>query len=90
MPLDEDVRAALRPLDDQGLVHLVEVDVSLAAHVGAPPNPLATTAVTIVLNTLDPEAHREQIEHLVHANGIRNVELVLKTHPPSDQPATTP
>jgi hypothetical protein len=84
MAIDQDVRAALKPLDDQGLIHLVEVDASLVG-VGASPNPLATTGVMMRLNTLDPEAHREEIEHLLHEHGLTNIELLLKTNPPPDR-----
>lgn len=83
MALDHDVRAALKSLDDEGLIHLVEVDASLVG-VGATPNPLATMGIMIRLNTLDPEAHREEIEHLLHEHGLTNIELVLETNPPPD------
>jgi|tagenome__1003787_1003787.scaffolds.fasta_scaffold20670751_2 hypothetical protein len=83
MTLDQDLRAALKPLDDQGLIHLVEVNTSLVG-TGEFPNPLATTGVMILLNTVDPEAHREEIEHLLHAHGITNIEVVLESNPPKD------
>jgi hypothetical protein len=85
MDLDHDVRAALKPLDDEGLIDLVEVDASLVG-VGATPNPLATMGIMIRLNTLDPEAHREEIEHLLHEHGLKNIEVVLETNPPPEVP----
>jgi hypothetical protein len=83
MTLDQDLRSALKPLDDQGLIHLIEVDASLVG-TGEFPNPLATTAVMILLNTVEPEAHREEIEHLLHAHGMTNIEVVLESNPLKD------
>jgi len=79
MALDRDVRTALKLLDDQGLIHLVEVDASLAG-IGATPNPLGTTGMMIRLNTLDPKAHREEIEHLLHEHGMTDFELILEAN----------
>ena len=81
MTLDQDLRSALKPLDDQGLIHLIEVDASLVG-TGEVPNPLATMGIMILLNTVDPEAHREEIEHLLHAHGMTNIEVVLESNPP--------
>jgi hypothetical protein len=72
MSIHDEVRSALQPLVDQGLVHMVQA--------GEAPNPGQHESVTVMVNADDPEAHRVDIMKLVLQAGLK-VELRLQPKP---------
>ncbi len=75
MSIQDEVRRALQPLINQGLVHMVEAG-SCAAY-DAVSNPSQHPAITVMVNAEDPEAHRVDIMKLVLQAGLK-VELQLE------------
>jgi hypothetical protein len=73
MTIQNEVRSALQPLIDQGLVHMVQAG-------GGVPNPGQPVTVTVTVNADDAEAHRVDIMKLVLQAGLK-VELRLQPNP---------
>jgi hypothetical protein len=78
MSLQDEVRRALQPLIDEGLVHTVEAESSVAD--GGGHNPGQQVPVTVLLNADDPEAHRVDIMKLILQAGLK-VDLRLLPNP---------
>ena len=78
MSIEDEVRRALQPLIDQGLVHMAQAG-SYAAY-GGVPNQGQPVTVTVTVNADDPEAHRVDIMKLVLQSGLK-VELRLQPNP---------
>ncbi len=78
MSIQDEVRRALQPLIDQGLVHMVAAG-SCAAY-GGGPNASQHPAITVMVNADNPEAHRVDIMKLVLQAGLK-VELHLQPNP---------
>jgi hypothetical protein len=77
MDLIEQVRAALKPLSDKGLVH--DVQMGAFASYGSGLRPY-DPAVAVFMNVPDPESYQEEADRLVQAAGLR-VELQLHRNP---------
>jgi hypothetical protein len=73
MTIQNEVRSALQPLIDQGLVHMVQAG-------GGVPNPGQHESVAVTVNADNPEAHRVDIMKLVLQAGLK-VELRLQPNP---------
>ncbi len=73
MTIQDEVRGALQPLIDQGLVHMVQAS-------GEVPNPGQHESFTVMVNADNPEAHRVDIMKLVLQAGLK-VELRLQPNP---------
>jgi hypothetical protein len=71
MSLQDDVRRALQPLIDQGLVDRVEA----GKHGGVPGQP---APITVMVNADDPETHRVDIMKLILQAGLK---ISLHLHP---------
>ena len=82
MSIQDEVRRALQPLIDQGVVHMVQAGPDAAA--GGVPNPSQHPAITVMVNADDPEAHRVDIIKLVLQSGLK-VELRLQANPSRPQ-----
>ena len=84
MRIIDEVRRALQPLMDRGLVH--EVHIGTFARYGGvpnpdpPPNPGPHEAITVLVNADNPEAHRVDIMKLVLEAGLK-AELHLQPNP---------
>ena len=78
MSIVDEVRSALQPMIDQGLVHTVQAGPS--APDGGVPNPSRHEAITVLVNADDPEAHRVDIMKLVLQAGLK-VELQPEPNP---------
>jgi hypothetical protein len=77
MTTQDEVRSALQPLIDQGLVHMVQAS-------GGVPNPGQHESVTVMVNADNPEVHRVDIMKLVLQAGLK-VELSLQPNPSRPQ-----
>jgi hypothetical protein len=75
MNLEDEVRRALQPLIDQGLVNIIQADASTGN--GAEPDPGQHQPITVLVNADDPEPHRVEIMKLVLQAGLK-VDLHLK------------
>jgi hypothetical protein len=73
MTVQDEVRGALQPLIDQGLVHMVQTS-------GEVTDPGQHESVTVMVNADDPEVHRIDIMKLVLQAGLK-VELRLQPNP---------
>lgn len=78
MSIEDEVRRALQPLIDQGLVDAVQVEAS-ARYDGAPRAGPHSKA-TVVVNTDHPETHRVDLMKLLLQAGLK-VELNLQPNP---------
>ncbi len=78
MSIEDEVRRALQPLIDQGLVDTVHVEPS-ARYDGAPRAGPHSKA-TVVVNTDNPETHRVDLIKLLLQAGLK-VELNLQPNP---------
>jgi hypothetical protein len=78
MSIDDEVRHALQPLIDQGMVHAVAGGPSAKYDVGLTPT---HQPATVYVNADDPEAHRVDIIKLLLQAGLK-VDLHLLPNPP--------
>lgn len=78
MSIVDEVRRALQPMIDQGLVHAVQIAVAASYQPRPDPNP--HEAITVMVNADDPEAHRVDIEKLLLQAGLK-VDLRLQKNP---------
>ena len=78
MTICDEVHNALKPLIDQGLVHMVQPG-SFAAYNGEP-NAGRHVPVTVMVNADNPEEHHVDIMRLVLQAGLK-VELRLQPNP---------
>ncbi len=78
MSIVDDVRRALQPLIDQGLVHDVQWG-AVAAYENIL-DPAAHLPVMVLVNANDPEAHRVDIMKLILQAGLK-VDLRLHSNP---------
>jgi len=72
LSLQDDVRHALQPLIDQGLVRRVDAEAHSGECAPGQPDP-----VTVIVNADDPEAHRVDIIKLILQAGLK-VDLRLQ------------
>ena len=75
MSIHNEVRRALQPLIDQGLVHMVQA--------GGASNPGQHESVTVIVNADHPEAARVDIVKLVMQAGLK---VELRLEPNRSQP----
>ncbi len=78
MNIQDEVRRALQPLIDQGLVQK-DSGVAFASY-GGVPSPDQHVNVTVIVNADDPEAHRVDIMKLLLQAGLK-VDLLLQANP---------
>jgi hypothetical protein len=78
MSIEDEVRRALQPLIDQGLVDTVQVEPS--ARYDGVPRAGPHSKATVVVNTDNPETHRVDLMKLLLQAGLK-VELNLQPNP---------
>ena len=85
MSKEDDIRRALQPMIDRGVVHSVGMGGRPLTQPGGPV--LQTEPIAIDVNGrlgVDPESYRPEIDDLLQKAGITDVTYTIRPRPPSE------